>query len=197
MRMQFLLLIIILNLNSFPQAAKIDGNNFQSSSNLQELKYHFSSDNLILTQQTLDAESILFSAKGETQSKKSPWLAFGLSIFYPGLGQLYNGEYGKALLMGGLGTVGLGLFALAAMSTDFDSESNPDYIGVMLYSGVVIGGGAYLWSLINAPIAAGNINEQRRKSGITIFSTEKEQFSVKLKGNGRFVSNILELSFNF
>ena len=130
-------------------------------------------------------------------STKSPWLAFGLSLLYPGLGQLYNAEYGKALLMGGLGTVGLGLFALAAMSTDFDSESNPDYIGVMLYSGAVIGGGAYLWSLIDAPIAAGNINEQRRNSGITIFSTGKEQISVRMKKDKHFTLNILEFSFNF
>lgn len=47
MKKQLLLLIIILNYNGFPQEAEIDGNNFQSLSNLQELKYHFSSNTLM------------------------------------------------------------------------------------------------------------------------------------------------------
>lgn len=158
------------------------------------LKYSVSSFNFSSEQSGFRNEYI---SSIEDVTTKSPWLAFGLSLFYPGLGQLYNAEYGKALLMGGLGTVGMGLAMLAAMSTDFDSESNPDYIGVMLYSGVAIWGGTYIWSLIDAPIAAGNINKQRRKSGITILSTGKEQFSVRVKGNMRFASNILEFSFNF
>lgn len=139
----------------------------------------------------------MFSAKSETPSEKSPLLAFGLSIFYPGLGQLYNAEYGKALLMGGLGTVGLGFAVLAAMSTDFDSESNPDYIAVMGYTGFAVWGGTYIWSLIDAPISASNINEQRKNTGLSILSFDDGKYELKLKSSQGFTHQIMEFSLNF
>jgi hypothetical protein len=198
MNSKFFLLLAFLNINIFPQS---DGNNFSnqgsssSSVNLQKLKYDFSSLNL--NQQRPDAESILFLMNDETPSRKSPWLAFGLSILYPGLGQLYNAQYGKALLMGGLGTIGLGLLMLAAMSTDYDSESNPDYIAVMGYTGVAIWGGAYIWSLIDAPISASNINERNRKLGVTIFSTLDETFALRFRSGNKLSNQTLAFTFNF
>jgi hypothetical protein len=197
MNSKFFLLLAFLNLNIFPQS---DGNNFSnqdlsSSVYLQKLSYDFSSLNI--NQQKPDAESILFSINDEAPSRKSPWLAFGLSILYPGLGQLYNAQYGKALLMGGLGTVGLGLLMLAAMSTDYDSESNPDYIAVMGYTGIAIWGGAYIWSLIDAPISAGNINERNRQSGLTIFSTKNGNLNIRLGSGRKFDTYSMRLSFNF
>ena len=198
MKSKMFLLAAFLNLSIIPQS---DGNSLSnqdsslSSVNVQKLRYNFSSLNL--NQQKPDAESILFSISDETPSKKSPWLAFGLSLFYPGLGQLYNAEYVKALILGGLGTVGLGLAMLAAMSTDYDSESNPDYIAVMGYTGAVIFGGTYIWSLIDAPISASNINERNRKLGITIFSAEDEKFAVRLRSGNKLSNQSLAFSFNF
>ena len=192
------LLAAFLNLSIIPQS---DGNSLSnqdsslSSVNVQKLRYNFSSLNLI--QQKLNAESNLFSMNDETPSKKSPWLAFGLSLFYPGLGQLYNAEYVKALIMGGLGTVGLGLLLLAAMSTDYDSESNPDYIAVMGYTGAAIWGGAWVWSLIDAPISASNMNERNRKLGVTIFSIEDEKFAVRLRSGNKLSNYSLGFSVSF
>lgn len=200
MKKKLLLLIVILNLNGFPQVSELGMDNLQESSSLSELqkfKYEFTSIDLKSTQQKVDIESISLSVKDGTPSRKSPWLAFGLSMLYPGLGQLYNAEYGKALLMGGLGTVGLGLAMLAAMSTDFDSESNPDYIGVILYSGVAVYGAVYIWSMIDAPISATNINERNRKLGIKIFSIEDEKFAIGLRSGKELSSTSLNFSFNF
>lgn len=133
----------------------------------------------------------------EEASYKSPWLAFGLSLLYPGLGQLYNAEYGKALLMAGLGTAGLGLTMAAVASTNFDSESNPSYIGVMLYSGLTIWGISYFWSIIDAPISASNINERNKNFGMLIYSYFDKKLTLRL-GSGRTVdSNSLGFSVNF
>lgn len=105
----------------------------------------------------------LIQKEANSWSYKSPWLAFFLSYVFPGGGQWYNGDHTKALVMEGIVTVGLGLVMLGAMSTNYDSESNPRYIGVLLYSGLAIGGSAWLWSLIDAPIAANNINDRNRQ----------------------------------
>ena len=203
MKKKLLLLFAVLTLRGLPQSGDIgtiycppDASHFVAS-NFSLLKYSVSFANLFPEQKIINSELNLFSVSNESESKKSPWLAFGLSLLYPGLGQLYNAEYGKALLMGGLGTVGLGLAMLAAMSTDFDSESNPDYIGVMLYSGVAIYGEVYIWSMIDAPISASNINERNRNVGIKIFSIEEEKFAVRLRSENKLSNYSLDFSLNF
>ena len=203
MKKKLLLLFAVLTLRGLPQSGDIgtiycppEASHFVAS-NFSLLKYSVSFSNLFPGQKMINSESILFPVSNESESKKSPWLAFGLSLLYPGLGQLYNAEYGKALLVGGLGTVGLGLAMLAAMSTDFDSESNPDYIGVMLYSGVAIWGGTYLWSLIDAPISASNINKRNRKLGVTIFSTEDEKFAIGVRIGNEVNNYTLDFLFNY
>lgn len=90
--------------------------------------------------------------------QKSAWLAFGLSVLYPGLGQLYNGEYGKAFLMAGLETLGLAAFYYGASSTDFDGKSDNDTAGTIALTGVFVCGAVYIWSLIDAPVSANIIN---------------------------------------
>jgi hypothetical protein len=99
--------------------------------------------------------------------------------------------------MGSLGVIGLGAVSLAASSLDYDSESNPDYIGVILFSGLVVGGGAYIWSLIDAPISANNINERNRKLGIKIFSTDDEKFAVRFRSGIKLNNYLLDFSVNF
>jgi len=203
MKKKLLLLFAVLTLRGLPQSGDIgtiycppEASHFVAS-NFLLLKYSVSFSNLFPGQKMINSESILFPVSNESESKKSPWLAFGLSLLYPGLGQLYNAEYGKALLMGGLGTVGLGLAMLAAMSTDFDSESNPDYIGVMLYSGVAIYGGVYIWSMIDAPISASNINERNKKLGIKIFSTDVDKFSIGFRSGNKIDNYSLDFLVNF
>lgn len=138
---------------------------------IAELKYSFTGYSFCLNNTSLDEvfNQIISDSK---PSYKSPFLAFTLSLLYPGLGQLYNAEYGKAFLMAGLGTVGAGLIMLGAASINYDSGSNPEYINYLIISGAVLYGGIYLWSLIDAPLSADGINQNITNTGLKIFSTE-------------------------
>ena len=203
MKKKLLFLFTILNLSVWSQSSDntaLYSLRFNSRDNTYDfslLKNSVPSYDFTSEQKFSNPRSIRITDKDENVSRKSPWLAFGLSMLYPGLGQLYNAEYGKGLLMGGLGTVGLGLAMLAAMSTDFDSESNPDYIGVMLYSGVAIYGGVYLWSMIDAPISASNINERNKKLGIKIFSTDVDKFSIGFRSGNKIDNYSLDFLVSF
>ena len=200
---KLILLFVIINLKVLAQSVENETlhylpiSSYSIINNISSFKYSISSSDHFVYQMNTNSTSTLHLNSDEDVSNKSPWLAFGLSLLYPGLGQLYNAEYGKALLIGGLGTIGLGLAMLAAMSTDYDSESNPDYIAVMVYTGVAIWGGAYIWSLIDAPISASNINERNRKIGITIFSTEDEKFAVRLRNGNKLNNYSLGFSVSF
>ena len=203
MKKKLLFLFTVLNLSVWSQSsdnAALYSLRYNSRDNTYDsslLKYSVPSYDFTSEQKFSNPRSIRITDKDENVSRKSPWLAFGLSMLYPGLGQLYNAEYGKGLLMGGLGTVGLGLAMLAAMSTNFDSESNPDYIGVMLYSGVAIYGGVYLWSMIDAPISASNINEQRRASGFSILLFDDGKYAMNIKPSHNYSCQALVFSMSF
>lgn len=192
------LLIFFLNI-TFLKAQETNLQDCSSSSNL--LKFEQTG---VRKQSTQDVQSLSrnityyesLTIEKQLASKKSPWAAFGLSLLYPGLGQLYNAEYGKMILIGGIGTVGLGLAMLAAMSTNYDSESNPEYISVLGYTGAAIWGGAYLWSLIDAPISANNINERNRLA-IKIYFNDAN-FAMLRHNAVKGIDNYwIEFSYNF
>jgi hypothetical protein len=203
MKKKLLFILLILTSRGSPLSGDIDTSNYIQDSlspiayNFSSLKYSISLSTLFSEQNNFKSEVLSFALNDERGSTKLPWLAFGLSLLYPGLGQLYNTEYGKALLMGGLGTIGSGLAILAAMSTDFDSESNPDYIGVMLYSGLAVYGGVYIWSMIDAPISASNINEQNKKLGIKIFSNDEDKFSIGFRSGNKIDNYSLDFLVSF
>jgi len=202
MKKKLLFLFTVLNLNVWSQSsdnAALYYLRFNSRDNTYDFSllknsvptYDFTSE-----QKFSNPRSIRITDKDENVSRKSPWVAFGLSFLFPGLGQLYNEEYGKAILMGSLGAIGLGAVALAAASTNFDSESNPDYIGVILYSGIAVYGGVYIWSMIDAPISASNINE-RNRLGLRIFSTDDEKFAVRLRNKNKLNNYSLDFLVSF
>ena len=90
---------------------------------------------------------------------RDPALAFVLSLFITGAGQGYNGQWGKAVVMFGGVVVGLDLvlksyndcggFYLSSCSSRSTAS-----LGALLIVGNV------LWSVIDAPIAASNINKE-------------------------------------
>lgn len=93
---------------------------------------------------------------------KEPALAFVLSLLITGAGQGYNGEWGKAVVMFGGAVVGLDLIVKSyndcgGFYLSSCSSSSSASIGAVLLVGSV------LWSVIDAPIAASNIN---KRSGI-------------------------------
>jgi len=139
------------------------------------------------------------SDEEENYSKKSPWLALFLSSVFPAAGgQFYNGEYLKALLIDAFIVLGSGLFMLGAMSVNYDSESFPDYVGVLLYSGVGLSGGAYLYSIIDAPISANKINERKKQSSkINVISSNNGKYLMNIGYSKFYKSYSFGIRFNF
>ena len=87
------------------------------------------------------------------KNSKSPWLAFILSAMLPGAGQLYNGDYVKAIIQPALFAGG----AYLASSICFDcSSTDQSAAGIGLGIAVL----SYLWSIIDALVSASNYNQE-------------------------------------
>ncbi len=127
-------------LNAQSTGNEIIGNGLLMNYDLQ--KYY--AENLKLEENV--AEKVIY---------KSPWLAFFLSLFLPTSGQIYNGEYTKALIQAGLMLGGGGLVTTMACVEcgDYGTAQTGLLIAgaAMLFSG-------YIWSIIDAPMSANNIN---------------------------------------
>lgn len=107
------------------------------------------------------------------KSRKEPALACVLSFLLPGLGQFYNGESGKGAIMLGASIFGVILMA-SAINDELWSGRNSDEKGAL---GGMIFLGAWLWSLIDAPISASKIN---RENGWTSLPVIDESLAAKL-----------------
>ena len=108
--------------------------------------------------------------------RKSPYVAMGLSALLPGSGQFYNGQYGKGGIQLVIYGIGWGL-VLTGRETVTETEERYDLLpdGTQHYSlsssteygftdtgyiGLGLLAGTWLWSLIDAPISAKNINKK-------------------------------------
>ena len=113
----------------------------------------------------------------EEISYKSPWLAFFLSFFLPTTGQLYNGDYTKALIQGGLILSGAGLVAGTAC---VECGKTTGFQVGLFVSGALLAFTGYSWSIIDAPTSA-NANNARiiKTSGINVYSTEENKYSLR------------------
>ena len=129
--------------------------------------------------------------QSEETSEKSPWLAFGLSYLFPGLGQLYNGEYLKAVLFPTFFCIGAGLMVMSSPGADFEGQK----VGPTLYPGIVLAGGSYLWSLIDAPVSANRINDERiTQKGMKIISSKNGKYALSIKNE--IYNNNFKLEFS-
>jgi len=99
----------------------------------------------------------------EARGKKSPALAFTLSFLFPGVGQYYNGDYAKGVIQDVFYISGC-IVALRGGLTisggDIPIETTSEF-----WAGAGIACGAWLWSMIDAPISACKINRQRKQLG--------------------------------
>ena len=109
---------------------------------------------LIGSAHTAEAQT---ASEQTVESRKSPWLAFGLSfLVLPGAGQAYNGQWGKGGLM--LGGVAVSFGVVLADDCDvFYTANNCGFLTAAGFVGVV---GFVLWSWIDAPLAANAINRR-------------------------------------
>ena len=115
----------------------------------------------------------------ESPQRRSPGVAFGLSFLFPGLGQYYNGQPAKAVIQEVVYVGGLVLAFGAGVETDTKgsnpisavevTETNDAYT-----AGLVLALGSWLWSMVDAPLQAGKINEQ----------AERERFGHMLEFGG-------------
>jgi TM2 domain-containing membrane protein YozV len=101
--------------------------------------------------------------------EKSPTTAFFLSFLVPGLGQYYNGQATKGIIMDAVYVTGWALFFGAGTTTTTNNDYyyynyNTTEITTWYYVGLGMVIGSSIWSMIDAPISANNINEQRRNS---------------------------------
>jgi len=96
-----------------------------------------------------------------TSGRKSPALAFALSLVFPGAGQYYNGDVGKGLTQDALVAVGLVL-----VISEANKEGQNSYYGLekgnstFKATGIAMVLGASLWSIIDAPISASKKNKK-------------------------------------
>jgi hypothetical protein len=96
---------------------------------------------------------------------RNPAIAFGLSAVFPGLGQYYNGEKAKGIVMASIG----GLTVMMAGGAYYlVSEKIEDFFMVIVVALVMVGniGGHVILravSIIDAPIAAAVINSHNKK----------------------------------
>jgi TM2 domain-containing membrane protein YozV len=109
-------------------------------------------------------------------SEKSPALAVLLSAMIPGIGQYYNGDVTKGVIMNGLYIGGWVVFFTAAYET-YDDYNYYYYGGynysyynyyeketAWLYVGLGVALGTSIWSMIDAGVSASNYNDDLRKS---------------------------------
>jgi hypothetical protein len=110
------------------------------------------------------------------KDQKSPGLALGLSALLPGCGQYYNGDYAKGAIQTGIFAAGLVVALTLGTESSYSSNAYTDYgyygtytyyrpeteewNSAWLYVGIGVAAGAWLWSVIDAPISASDINDE-------------------------------------
>ena len=78
---------------------------------------------------------------------------------FPGGGQIYNGQPVKGLLFLTGITVGVGIAVLSYGGSDFENTNDSKSL---IYGGLGLAGLLYIYQLIDAPVSANNINDEKR-----------------------------------
>lgn len=137
----------------------------------------FSLKNTMLFEGISNTISKTAIASSTVIGKKNPWTAFILSALLPGAGQYYNDQLYKGVIQFVVSVGGYAVYYLALEDNIAIWGSIVDVDGddAMGGIGVLIGLGAHLWSVIDAPISANNINKQNQFQAHLI---EYENYSV-------------------
>ncbi|MCH7934709.1 MAG: hypothetical protein IIC36_12025 [Gemmatimonadetes bacterium] len=96
------------------------------------------------------------TVEAQVESRKSPGVAFALSFFVTGTGQAYNKQWGKGGLMLGGQLVSFGVL----LSDNCGFLYTTNNCGWLTTAGLVGIAGFWVWSVIDAPLAAKGINRR-------------------------------------
>jgi len=134
--------------------------------------------------------SSAFQQPSVLAEEKDPLLAFACSALIPGLGQYYNGDIAKGVIQE---VFVLGGFVFAIAKGIEEKETTYYYGGYFDYTetetditgdfwiGLGVSAGAYIWSVIDAPLSAMHKNNQRRKKSYGhLFEYESRNYSAGL-----------------
>ena len=133
--------------------------NYSSAQNYSFIENEYSASTGFSSQNLLSDSSskIKKISSDDFPGKKSPVLAGILSLFLPGTGQIYNGQWIKA----GIQWIMLaGSLYLAIYDINFDEEYST--MPATTLTGLITGGAVWLWSVIDAYISSVNINKERK-----------------------------------
>lgn len=101
--------------------------------------------------------------KLESGPKKEPVMAFAFSFLIPGAGQCYNGQAAKGAIFFGGYLTGWGLLAKGFAESFSSDNSGNGPAGI----GLVLMGGSWIISMIDAQASARDINHRRGYSALT------------------------------
>lgn len=106
--------------------------------------------------------------KIEAGPKRNPVRAFCYSLLLPGTGQFYNGQPVKGRIFLGSYLVGWGLFIYGFGQAIEHMDSGPENAGeAPALTGLVLLGGSWIFSMIDAQASARDINRRRGYSSLT------------------------------
>ncbi|MCH7948164.1 MAG: hypothetical protein IIC66_10245 [candidate division Zixibacteria bacterium] len=134
--------------------------------------------------------------KEAPKERKSPELAFVLSLIFPGGGQFYNGDISKGITQQLLIAAGLVLVISEATKNrgGFIDTRNSTFKIV----GITMVAGGVLWSLIDAPISASKKNKmlaQNQYGHLLEFQSGKHVVGFDLSYYGSYLGGKLTLHF--
>jgi hypothetical protein len=113
-----------------------------------------------------DVERIAKEPRTFSAPRKSPALALVCSLFLTGGGQFYNGQTSKGLIMLLLGIGGTATFITAYPEEETScgwyycsTEESGDE--ALAWVGLAVASATWIWSMIDAPVTAENLNRHR------------------------------------
>ncbi len=140
-------------------------------------------------------ELLVWDQDASLRGKKSPALAFVLSLLVPGAGQYYNGDVTKGTIQQVLFAGGLTLSLYAAAGAAYGSDDNE--AATWVWVGLGVASTSYIWSIIDAPISAIRINKARCRfyGHLLEFNSDKQAIGFDLATNGKTIGAKLSMHF--
>ncbi|SDE63088.1 hypothetical protein SAMN05216464_10827 [Mucilaginibacter pineti] len=102
-------------------------------------------------QQQMTSDTLAVPARYQNIHRRSPVLSCLLSVYIPGLGQVYNKEYGKGAIVFGTTVLSLGAAEIYHSSRTHPENGVTAALLAPLFA-------AYLYSAIDAPVSSVRLN---------------------------------------